>query len=121
MKTILFIEDERALHTMLGDVLAKEGYKMISAFDGQVGLESAKKEKPDLILLDLILPKMHGFDVLENLKKDEATKNIPVIVFTNLEGLGEIERAISLGAASYLVKSEYTVDDLLEKIKNIFK
>ncbi|MDP1538607.1 MAG: response regulator, partial [bacterium] len=77
MKTILFIEDESALQKTFRDILSQEGYKMISALDGEAGLRLAKTQKPDLILLDLILPKIHGFDVLKDLKRDKETAEIP--------------------------------------------
>jgi len=117
MKTILFIEDESALQKTFGDLLREEGYEMISALDGEVGLRLAKEKKPDLILLDLILPRIHGFDVLKQLKEDPETKDIPIIVLTNLEGIGDVDKAIRLGAKTYLVKAQYTLEEVLEKIK----
>ena len=116
-KKILFVEDESALQKTFGDVLIKEGYDMISALDGEVGLKLAKERKPDLILLDLILPKMDGFEVLKQLKKEVETKAIPVIVLTNLERVVDIEKAIEAGATTYLVKANYTLEEVLEKIK----
>ena len=117
MKTILFIEDESALQKTFGDLLREEGYEMISALDGEVGLRLAKEKKPDLILLDLILPRIHGFDVLKQLKEDQETKDIPIIVLTNLEGIGDVDKAIRLGAKTYLVKAQYTLEEVMEKIK----
>ena len=117
-KTILFIEDESALQKTFGDTLSREGYEMISALDGETGLRLAKSKKPDLILLDLILPKIHGFDVLKELKNDAGTKDIPIIVFTNLESMEDVDKAIELGAKAYLVKAEYNLEEVLEKIKN---
>ncbi len=117
MKTILFIEDESALQKTFGEVLSQEGYEMISALDGEIGLRLAKTKKPDLILLDLVLPKAHGFEVLKRLKEDKETKDIPVIVLTNLEGIGDVDRAIELGATTYLVKANYSLEEVLEKIK----
>lgn len=117
MKTILFIEDESALQKTFGDLLTQEGYEMISALDGEIGLKLAKKEKPDLILLDLILPKVHGFEVLKKLKEEPETKNIPIIILTNLEGVGDVDKALALGATTYLVKAQYTLEEVLEKIK----
>ncbi len=90
---------------------------MISALDGGIGLNLAKEQKPDLILLDLILPKINGFDVLKNLKADKETKEIPVIVLTNLEGIEDVERVLSLGATTYLVKTQYEIEEVLGKIK----
>jgi DNA-binding response OmpR family regulator len=117
MRKILFIEDESALQKTFGEILKQEGHEMISALDGEIGLRLAKTQKPDLILLDLILPKVHGFEVLKKLKEDEATKDIPVIVLTNLEGIGDVDKAIELGATTYLVKAQYSLEEVLEKIK----
>jgi DNA-binding response OmpR family regulator len=115
--TILFIEDESALQKTFGDVLKKHGYEMVSALDGETGLKLAKEKKPDLILLDLILPKLHGFEILKKLKEGRETKDIPVIVLTNLEALGEVDKAIELGARTYLVKAQYSPEEIVEKIK----
>lgn len=116
-KKILFVEDEAALQKTLGDVLEQEGYKVINALDGEAGLKMAQAELPDLILLDLILPKMHGFEVLSALKNDKATKDIPIIVLTNLESMGDIEKALELGATTYLVKASYSLEEVVSKIK----
>jgi len=117
MKKILFIEDESALQKTFRDVLEKEGYQMISALDGESGLRLAKNQKPDLILLDLILPRKDGFEVLKELKEDETTKGIPVIVLTNLEDIESVEKAIELGATTYLVKAQYTLEEVIQKVK----
>jgi len=117
MKTILFVEDESTLQKTFGEILKQEGYEMISALDGEIGLRLAKIKNPDLILLDLILPKVHGFEVLKKLKEDKETKDIPVIVLTNLEGIGNVEKAIELGATTYLVKANYSLEEVIEKIK----
>ena len=90
---------------------------MVSAMDGEEGLRLVKLEKPDLILLDLILPKVHGFEVLKQLKDDKETKDIPIIVLTNLEGTGDVEKALELGATTYLVKANYSLEEVLQKIK----
>lgn len=121
MKTILFIEDEPALQRTFEKFLVKQGFGMISALDGDIGLKLAKLKMPDLILLDLILPKINGFDVLKSLKEDEETKNIPVIVLTNLEGITDINKAIEIGATTYLVKVKYSPQEVLEKIQNALK
>jgi CheY-like chemotaxis protein len=119
MKKILFIEDEQVVQKTFGEILAKSGYKVISALDGEIGLKLARKEKPDLILLDLILPKTHGLEVLNILKKDKDTKDISVIILTNIEGMEEVEKAIKLGAEAYLVKTAYNLEELLEKVEKI--
>jgi len=117
MKKILFIEDESALQKAFGEIFKQENYEMISALDGEVGLRLAKLKKPDLILLDLILPKKHGFEVLKALKEDTQTKDTPVIVLTNLAEAAEVEKALELGATTYLVKAQYSLEEVLEKIK----
>jgi len=119
MKKILFVEDESALQQTFGDFLRQEGYKVVQALDGEAGVRLAKSEKPDLILLDLILPKLNGFEVLKELKKDSEIKDIPVIILTHLEETQDIQRAIEAGARSYLVKSSYSLSDLLEKVKQV--
>jgi|YelNatPaOPRAMG01_1025707.scaffolds.fasta_scaffold03883_15 DNA-binding response OmpR family regulator len=120
-KRILFIEDERELQKALREFLEKEDFEVLSAFDGKSGLEMAEKERPDLILLDLILPKMDGFKLLEKIKQKEETKGIPVIVLTNLEEMKSVEKAINLGARGYLVKSYYSLEELVDKIKKELK
>jgi len=117
MKKILFIEDESALQKTLSDYLKKEGYEVISALDGESGLRLAQTQKPDLILLDLILPKMDGFEVLRKLMENPETKEIPVIILTNLERMEDIGRALELGAKTYLVKANYTLKEVTEKVK----
>lgn len=117
MKKILFVEDESALQRAATQVLSEEGYQVLSALDGENGLNVAKKEKPDLILLDLILPKKEGFAVLEGLKGDPETAKIPVIILSNLEGTADVEKALNLGATTYLVKTNYRLNEVVEKIK----
>lgn len=117
MRKILFIEDESALQKTFGDMLSQEGYEMISALDGEIGLRLAQEKNPNLILLDIVLPRIDGFEVLKKLKENPATKDISVIVLTNLENIGEVEKALSLGATTYLVKANYTLKEVLEKIK----
>ena len=117
MKTILFVEDESAIHKAFSDALEEEEFTIISALDGEIGLRLAKEKKPDLVLLDLVLPKMDGFEVLKALKKDEATKDIPVIVLTNLEQMEDIQKAIDLGARTYLVKSNYDLQEVVDMVK----
>ena len=117
MKTVLFIEDEAALQKTFGKILEEEGFKVISALDGDVGLKLAKLKKPDLILLDLILPKQNGFEVLKAIKEDEEIKDIPIIVLTNLETIDNVDRAIELGATTYLVKANYSLKEVITKVK----
>jgi CheY-like chemotaxis protein len=115
MSKILFIEDESALQKAIEEVLTEKGYVIIKALNGEEGLEQARTEHPDLILLDLILPRKNGFEVLAELKQDETTKKIPVIVLTNLEGSEEVEKALALGAKTYLVKANYSLEEVCKK------
>jgi len=121
MKKILFIEDETAIQKTLGEALRKRDYDVQSALDGEIGLKLAKSGNPDLILLDIILPKKNGLEVLEDLRKDEKTKNIPVIILTNLENVGEVEKAIELGATTYLIKANYSLDEVIEKVRKVLE
>lgn len=119
MKKILFVEDEPNLQAVLTKALEREKFEIIQAYDGARGLQLARDAHPDLILLDLIIPKKNGFSVLEELKKDEKTKKIPVIVLTNLEQSENIEQALTLGALTYLVKTNYELGEIVEKVKKI--
>ena len=121
MKKILFIEDESALQRAVAQVLKPEGYEILQALDGEAGLTLALKELPDLILLDLILPKKDGFEVLKELKADERGKEIPVIILTNLDSAVDIEKALESGATTYLVKTSYRLTEVVEKIKSILQ
>ncbi len=117
-KKILFIEDESALQRAISQVMSEGGFKILSALDGEAGLEVAKKEVPDLILLDLVLPKKDGFEVLKELKGNSSTSRIPIIILSNLEGSADVMRAMELGSTTYLVKANYNLDEVVEKIKS---
>ncbi|MCK5466009.1 response regulator [Candidatus Parcubacteria bacterium] len=118
-KKILVIEDEATLQKALNEVLSNEGYEVISSLDGSRGLELAQEEIPDLILLDIILPKMDGFEVLKRIKKDDKISQIPVIILTNLSDISDIQKALDLGATTYLVKADFHIEDVLKKIEKI--
>jgi DNA-binding response OmpR family regulator len=120
-KKILFIEDESALQKTFGDFLEREDFELISALDGETGLKLAEKETPDLILLDLILPKMEGIEVLKKLKENSKTKDIPVIILTNLDDFEKLEKSLELGVKAYLVKTDFTLEEVLQKIKEELK
>jgi DNA-binding response OmpR family regulator len=116
MAKILIIEDEKALIKNL-ELALEEDYEILSAITGQEGLRKAKKEKPDLILLDVMLPDMDGMEVLKNLRIDEETDDIPIIVLTNLGDKETISRIIQSGGKEYLVKADWSIDDIVNKIK----
>src|SRR3989344_7626198 len=116
-KKILFIEDDTTLQESLGQVLKGAGFEVFHALNGEDGLKLAGEERPDVILLDLILPKINGFDVLKELKGSDNTKHIPVIVLTNLESPEDIQKALFSGASTYLLKASYELEDVLAKVK----
>jgi DNA-binding response OmpR family regulator len=120
-KRILIIEDEATLQRALSEFLTAEGFEVINALDGQEGLDLAKEKNPDLILLDIILPKKDGYEVLAEVKKDEKIGKVPVVLLTNLESAEDIQRAFDAGATTYLVKSNYKLEDVVKKIKEILK
>jgi DNA-binding response OmpR family regulator len=121
MSKILVIEDEVSLHKALIEFLGDAGFEAIGAEDGELGLKAALKEKPDLILLDLILPKKDGYEVLAELKKDPEAKKIPVILLTNLENPEDVLKAFELGATTYLVKADYKLEDIVKKVRETLK
>lgn len=114
---ILIIDDEPPLVLMYREKLELEGFQVISAGGGEAGLEKAKKEKPDMILLDLIMPKMNGLDVLKTLKGDPTTQNIPVLLLTNIPKDSGGDKGEKLGAAGYLFKAETEPQKLIEILK----
>ncbi|MDD3006636.1 MAG: response regulator [Candidatus Pacebacteria bacterium] len=116
-KKILVIEDEATLQNAMVEVLEQSGYEAISALDGELGFALATKELPDLILLDIILPKMDGFEVLKGLKANPQTENIPIIILTNLGDVSSVQQALELGANSYLVKADFHLDDVIQKVE----
>jgi CheY-like chemotaxis protein len=116
MTRILLAEDDRILRKAGEVALKKRGYDVISAVDGEDALVKARDHKPDLVLLDVMMPKMNGFQVLEALKAADDVRDIPVIMLTNLEQPADIKRAADGGAHSYLVKSNMNLDDLAARI-----
>ncbi|MFA5000897.1 MAG: response regulator [Candidatus Paceibacterota bacterium] len=120
-KKILIVEDDEFLRSLNAKRLETEGFKVSVAVDGQSALDLIPKELPDLIFLDLLLPGVDGFEVLKKIKADEKTKAIPVIVFSNLGQKEDIEKAHNLGAQDFLVKANFTLDDVVLKIKEVLK
>ena len=116
---ILVVEDEEILLTALKEELESGGYEMEGAGDGEEGLQKVKSFKPDLILLDLVMPRMDGMEMLQKLKEDAETKDIPVVILTNLSDYDRISEALSLGAMDYLVKANYKLEDLLDKVRSV--
>jgi DNA-binding response OmpR family regulator len=113
---VLIIEDESVFRMVYQDALTSYGYKALTAEDGESGWQTAKTEKPDLILLDLNLPKLHGLEVLKNIRQDEEIGNTPVIILTVLGQREDIRRGLDLGANDYLVKGFYSPREVFRKI-----
>ena len=117
---ILIVEDEDVLSLVLEEKFKNEGYEIMIAKDGGEAQPKAEKFKPDIILLDLILPKKGGLEVLESLKSNSELKQIPVIVLSNLEGDETIKKALSLGAVDYFVKTQHPIAEIVEKVGLFF-
>ncbi|MDX9914155.1 MAG: response regulator [Candidatus Moranbacteria bacterium] len=118
-KKILIIEDDLTLRNALTEFLEADNFTVVVASDGEEGLALIGEIKPDLVLLDIILPKKNGFEVLKEMKSDNEVSDIPVMLLTNLGSLDDIEKALALGATTYLVKGDYQIKEIVEKIKNI--
>ena len=116
---VLLVEDDGFLASIYAQKLEVEGYDVSFATNGEDGLKLAQKDSPDLILLDLLMPKMDGFEMLEKLKSDKATKEIPVLVLSNLGQKEDVERCIKLGAAGYVIKAHSLPHETVNRIKEI--
>lgn len=120
-KKILVIEDEKPLINALSAKLQNEGFQVVEANDGKTGLKAALKHKPDLILLDIILPKMDGIGILENLRENAWGKSAKVIILTNLSDWDSTKKAVNLNVHDYLVKSDWNIKDVVKKVKSKLK
>ena len=114
---ILLAEDDRFLRKAAEATLRQNGFTVLTAVDGEEALRLARAEAPDLVLLDLIMPKMQGFEVLRTLKQDPATAGIPVIVLSNLGQDSDVQRALEAGAAAYLIKANLPLHDLVLRVR----
>lgn len=119
MATILFIEDESVLQETLGNYLRESGHVVVSALDGDQGLRLLRETPPDIVLLDLILPHVSGLEVLESIRRDPMLEHIPVIVLTNVESNESVEKAMALGAAAYLIKTNYALEEVGAKVNAV--
>lgn len=117
---IVLIEDDETLAEVLYSELTEAGFEVSPAFDGIEGLRQVMQKKPDLVLLDLILPEKHGFEVLEEIKKSPETAKIPVIILSLLGEDEDIKKGLKLGADDYIVKSSHAIAEIVEKVKNFF-
>ena len=119
MAKVLVIEDDTFLRELIVQKLDKEGYEVTEALDGEEGVKQVKTQRPDIILLDLILPGVDGFEVLRQIKEDDATAKIPVLILSNLGQKEDIEKGMKLGAKDFLIKAHFTPGEIIEKIKKI--
>jgi len=118
-KTILIVEDDEFLRSLTAKRLEKENYHIEVAVDGENAISMFESLKPDLILLDLLLPGKDGFEVLKKIRSTETIKSLPVIIFSNLGQREDIEKAKALGVDDFLIKANFTLDDVVGKIKKL--
>ena len=117
--TILIVEDESVFRLIYRGVLEKEGYQVLEAENGLTAWDLVKKKKPDLVLLDLILPELSGYEVLKKIRTNEETKEIPVIIFSVLGAGEDIQKALDLGANYYRVKGSNSPSEILNYINKL--
>jgi len=118
---ILIVEDEEALNKILKEELASKGYDAKIAKDGEEGVKLAKSFRPELILLDLVMPKKGGLEVLEELKKDPYLKDVPVVVLSNLADDESIKKSLAMGASDYFVKNQHSIYEVIDKVEKYKK
>jgi len=121
MKKVLIVEDSKFLSNTFKTELGRSGYEIRVVGDGEEAMNTLKEFKPDLILLDLVMPKKDGFEVLSELKQSNDLKSIPVLVISILNLKEDMEKAISLGAVDYLTKTDFTLEELKKKVGKILK
>ena len=117
MSKILIIEDDNFLLSLIVEKFIQLGFDAEAASDGEAGLNKILNNKYDLVLLDMILPKMDGFKILEEVKKNQSLKNLPIIVASNLYDKNDIDRAMSLGAADYIIKAYNSPENIVDRVK----
>ena len=121
MKKILIVEDDKFLRELISRKLSDEGYQVVEAKDGEEGLRKLSEEKPDAVLLDLILPSIDGFGVLAKVKEDLMLAEIPIIILSNLGQRDDVEKGLGLGAVDFLIKAHFTPKEIIDKIKSTIK
>lgn len=117
MSKILMIEDDIFLRKIYREKFLREGFSFLEATNGEEGLNKVIAEKPDLVLLDLMLPRKNGFDVLIEMKRNKATARIPVVILSNLGQDSDVKRGLELGANDYLVKTDVNLSDVVARVK----
>ncbi|MFH1947460.1 MAG: response regulator [Candidatus Magasanikbacteria bacterium] len=118
---VLLVEDDTFLANIYQTKFTMEGFKVSVSENGETGLSDAKKKNPDIILLDILLPKLDGFAVLEKLQADAELKKIPVILLTNLGQKDDVSKGLEMGAKDYLIKAHFKPSEVVDKVKEILK
>lgn len=118
-KKVLIVDDEPVLRNVATTYFQQSGYEAKGAPDAETGLELAESWRPDVILLDIIMPGINGLELLHTLKTDPLTKNIPVFIFSNLDSEDEIAQALDMGATGYLTKANYSLEDVQKKVEEV--
>jgi DNA-binding response OmpR family regulator len=118
---ILIVEDDKFVRELISQKLTEEKFEVSSAKDGEDGVVKIESEKPDLILLDLILPGIDGFEVISRVRKNPNTESIPIVILSNLGEKNDVDRGIKLGANDYMIKAHFTPKEIVEKVRSILK
>ena len=119
MKKILVAEDDKLISASLCDALKAEGYEPVAAYDGDEAVTKIVESKPDLVLLDIMMPKKDGISVLREIKANPESENVSVVVLTNIGDVETISKIVEAGGADYLLKSDQSVDDIIRKVKEV--
>ena len=121
MKKILIVDDDKTFQKVLSDKLKSLNYEVVSAMDGEEGLKMALEGKPDLILLDIKMPRLDGIGFLKTLKAKKEVEPIPILITSNIGTIDQISEGIALGVKGYIIKSNETLDTIAKEVENVFK
>jgi DNA-binding response OmpR family regulator len=119
MKKVLIVEDDQLIFSILSRELADAGFEVSNAFDGEQAVDVTREQKPDLVLLDILLPRKNGFEVLQSLKADSELSSIPVVILSNLGQPEDIQKGRELGAIDYMVKVEFEPKQIVSKVRTL--
>ena len=119
MKKVLIVEDEDIIMDLLEKKLIQEGYEVSTAYDGEQGMEKLRSVKPDILLLDIVMPKKSGYEVMEEMSKDPELSKIPIIVISNSGQPVELDKAKNMGAKDWLVKTQFDPKEVVEKVRRL--
>lgn len=118
-KKVLIVEDDKFLRDLITQKLSAENLDVVIAQDGEEGIKKIEEEKPDLVILDLLLPAIDGFEVLKRMKENPKITDIPVIILSNLGQKDDVERGMALGAKDYMIKAHFTPSEIVDKVKGL--